>query len=87
MIHDRQRLPFQVKAQQSGIVVAPRFDDFQRNLALDGRRLFGHPHLPHPSFTEFPNQPIGSNRAQIGCRYAHRSIGGVKRGFGIEAGA
>jgi hypothetical protein len=63
VIHDCQGLPFQIESQQGRAIVAARFEDFQRNLPFDGRRLFGQPNLPHPAFAQSPDQTVRPYRA------------------------
>ena len=68
VIHHGKRLPLQIEAYQCGLVIAGCFDDLQRNLPFDGSGLFRQPHLSHPTFAQFPDQPIGPNRTQAGRR-------------------
>ena len=64
MIHQRERLAFGLKAPQQRIVEDAGANQFQRNLALNGLKLLGKPHLPHSAFNNLANQAVGTNRLQ-----------------------
>jgi hypothetical protein len=49
MVHQCQRLPLGLEADQTVSGVHPRLDDFERDLATHRFVLLGHENQPHPS--------------------------------------
>ena len=84
MIHERQRLAFGFKPGDDLPSVHPKFDDFERDLAMELLSLLRHPDAAHAAFTDLFQEFVTPDdvaaafaRRQI-RRFIFRSIHGIQ---------
>ena len=67
VVHDGQRLTLRAEALKQRVVVHAGLDEFEGDLALEGRGLFREPDLSHAAFAQFFYQSVGADRPGLCC--------------------
>ena len=62
MVHDRERLALGLEPRDHLSGVHAGFDDFQRDLPVNGAGLLGEPDFAHPAFPQSLQQAVRANR-------------------------
>jgi len=75
MRHERQRLALGFESRDDLRGIHARFDDFQRDLAMDGTGLFGEPDFAHAAFSHSLEKAVRANRFRRSIR--RRRLGDV----------
>ena len=73
VIHDRERLPFRLKALHDRLVVHARLDQLQGHGPAHRCGLLGEPYLPHAAFAQSADE-----LKPLGKELSRRQAGGVK---------
>ena len=68
MRHQRERLAFRFESRHDLRGIHPGFDDFQRDLTMNGSRLFGEPHVAHAAFSHSLEKAIWADGVESVCR-------------------